>query len=169
MNRMSLVVSRVLQRLSRAASPLMSLLLSGGTHRLMSSQLLIVRFTGRRTGRTFATPVSYVQEGSELLIPGGGKWWKNLMSGQAMVRLRGSWMPVSGSDVIDQQDEMSKVLGRMMAANPALSVFTGIRRGPDGQPDSKSLERELSRGFVIVRLVLQNHAGAEVLERSAVA
>ena len=165
---MPVILSRILQRLSRAGSPVARLLLSGGTHRLMSRQLLILRFTGRKTGRTYATTVSYVQEGDALLVPGGGKWWKNLMSGPVAVRLRGEWLPVT-SEVIDESRAMADALGRMMAANPALSVFTGIPRGPDGRPDSKSLERERSRGFVLVRLVIQNHAGAEMLERSAVA
>jgi len=46
----------------------------------------------------------------------------------------------------------------MLAINPAIAVFTGIRPGSDGRPFSKSLEREWRRGFVVVRL----HLSAEV-------
>jgi len=46
----------------------------------------------------------------------------------------------------------------MLAINPAIAVFTGIRLGSDGQPFARSLERERRRGFVVVRL----HLGAEV-------
>lgn len=164
----SVILSRVLQRLSRIGSPITRLLLSGGTHRLMSRRLLLLRFIGRKTGRTYVTPVSYVQEGDQLLVPGGGRWWKNLMSGPVTVRLRGKWLPVA-SQVIDEPQAMADVLGRMMAANRALSVLTGIRRGTDGRPDSRSLERERNRGFVIVRLMLQEETAADVLERSVVA
>ena len=155
----SVILSRVLQRLSRIGSPITRLLLSGGTHRLMSRRLLLLRFIGRKTGRTYVTPVSYVQEGAQLLVPGGGRWWKNLLGGPVSVRLRGDWLPVA-SEVISDPLAMTEVLGRMMAANPALAVLTGIRCGPDGRPDSRSLERERSRGFVIVRLLLQNNASA---------
>lgn len=165
---MNVILSRVLQRLSRIGSPVARLLLSGRTHRLMSRRLLVLRFTGRKTGRTYATTVSYVQEGDELLVPGGGKWWKNLKSGPVSIRLRGDWLPVT-SEVIDETQAMADVLGRMMAANPALSVFTGIRRGPDGRPDPRSLDRERSRGFVIVRLLLPDKAGVATAARSAVA
>ena len=54
---------------------------------------------------------------------------------------------------------MSEVLGRMMVANPAVPVFTGIGRGQDGQPNGDDLERERRRGFVVVRLHMQ-HAAA---------
>jgi len=46
----------------------------------------------------------------------------------------------------------------MLAINPAIAVFTGIRRGSDGRPFAESLERERRRGFVVVRL----HLSAEV-------
>jgi len=50
------------------------------------------------------------------------------------------------------------VLGRKLAVNRAIAVFTGIRPGSDGRPFAKSLEREGRRGFVVVRL----HLSAEV-------
>lgn len=164
----TVIVSRVLQRLSRIGGPVVRLLLSGGTHRLMSRRLLVIRFTGRKTGRIYARTVSYVQQGDELLVPGGGRWWKNLVSGPVAVRLRGDWIPVA-SEVIAEPEAMADVLTHMMAANPALSVFTGIPRGSDGRPDARSLEREQSRGFVIVRLRLQDRAAVETATRSAVA
>jgi hypothetical protein len=40
----------------------------------------------------------------------------------------------------------------MLAANPAVGVFMGIKPGPDGEPDAVALERERKRGFVVVRL-----------------
>jgi hypothetical protein len=35
-------------------------------------------FTGRETGRSCTIPVSYVEQGDVLLIPGGGDWKANL-------------------------------------------------------------------------------------------
>jgi deazaflavin-dependent oxidoreductase (nitroreductase family) len=132
-------------------------MLGGRAHVLMSRQLLLVAFTGRKTGRSYTTPVSYVREGDRLLIPGGGAWWKNLGSGPVSVRLRGSWFSVT-PEVITESSSLSEVLGRMMAANPALTVLTGIRRGADGLPAPESLERERRRGFVVVRLQLEDRA-----------
>ena len=157
MNNMSVVVSRVLQSVMRYFNPFMRLVLGSRAHRMMSGRLMLLSFTGRRTGRSYITPVSYVREGTNLLVPGGGAWWKNLASGTARVRLQGTWHVVT-PEVIREPEALSAVLSRMLAINPAIAVFTGIRPGSDGRPFAKSLERERRRGFVVVRL----HLSAEV-------
>lgn len=158
---MATTLSRMLQWLSRRGSPVVRWVLSGKSHSLMSRQLLLVSFTGRKTGRSYTTPVSYVRDGNELLIPGGGKWWKNLAGGPVSVRLKGSWMPVS-PEVITESQGMSEVLERVMVRNPAVPIFTGIGRGQDGQPNPEDLERERRRGFVVVRLHVQNQVRGAV-------
>jgi deazaflavin-dependent oxidoreductase (nitroreductase family) len=157
MNNISVVLSRVLQSVVRYFNPFTRLVLGSRAHRMMSGRLMLLSFTGRRTGRSYTTPVSYVREGTDLLVPGGGTWWKNLTSGTARVRLQGKWHVVT-PEVIREPVAMSAVLGRMLAINPALAVITGIRPGSDGRPFAESLERERRRGFVVVRL----HLGAEV-------
>src|SRR6267143_2578534 len=153
MNNMSAVVSRVLQSVVRYFNPFMRLVLGSGAHRMMSGRLMLLSFTGRRTGRSYTTPVSYVREGTNLLVPGGGAWWKNLTSATARVRLQGTWHVVT-PEVIRERVALSAMLGHMLAINPAIGVFTGIRLGSDGRPFAESLERELQRGFVVVRLHL---------------
>ena len=157
MDHISITLSRVLQWLSRTGSPLVRWVLSGRAHSLMSGQLLLVSFTGRRSGRHYTRPVSYVRHGNELLIPGGGKWWRNLGSGPVSVRLRGTWLRVTPEVVTDSRG-MAEMLGRMMASSRAVQVFTGIGRGRDGRPRPEDLERERRRGFVVVRFRLQDKA-----------
>src|SRR4051794_40860065 len=60
----------------------------------LSSQLMLLSYTGRKTGRAYRQPVSYVRDGDVLLTPGGGKWKLNLDE-SAPVRLR-----LSGRDVL---------------------------------------------------------------------
>ena len=157
MNNMSVLLSRVLQSVVRYSNPFMRLVLGSRAHRMMSGQLMLLSFTGRRTGRSYTTPVSYVREGTNLFVPGGGAWWRNLTSGTARVRLQGTWRVVT-PEVIQEPVALSAVLGRMLAINPAIAVFTGIPLGSDGRPFARSLERERRRGFVVVRL----HLSAEV-------
>lgn len=146
-------LSRVLQRASIFLSPVTRLILAGPLHRVISGNLLLVSFTGRVTGHRYAIPVSYVRDGGDLLVPGGGKWWKNFASGPVRVRLKGAWRPVS-AHVVSDPTAMAETLGRMIAMKPIVSLFTGIRRGPDMLPSPESLNRELERGFVVVRLQL---------------
>lgn len=146
-------VSRILQRVSIFMSPVMRFFLAGRLQMLMSRNLLLLSFTGRATGRSYLTPVSYVRDGGALLIPGGGKWWKNLGAGPVSVRLQGEWRDVR-AEVISDRQAMAETFARMIELSPVVSIFTGIKRGSDGLPDAVSLDRERKRGFVVVRLQL---------------
>ena len=56
----------------------------------LSKQLMLLSFTGRRSGKQYLQPVSYVPDGNTLLTPEGGKWKLNRGEGEPVrVRLRG--------------------------------------------------------------------------------
>src|SRR5438552_16956766 len=85
-------LSRVLQRLVRYFNPVARFLLATPLHSLMSSRLMLLRFSGRKTGRSYTTPVSYVRVGDSLLVPGGGAWWRTVEgTSQTYVYIRGVW------------------------------------------------------------------------------
>src|SRR5437868_15446189 len=95
-------LSRALQSAARYSSPFVRFVLATPLHRIMSSQLMLLRFTGRKTGRSYTTPVSYVLDGNSLLVPAGGAWRRNLEAGpRASVRLRGVWRTVT-SEVVGE-------------------------------------------------------------------
>jgi deazaflavin-dependent oxidoreductase (nitroreductase family) len=116
----------------------------------LSSRLMLVSYTGRRTGRAYRQPVSYARDGDTLLTPGGGKWKLNLREGEP-VRLR-----VAGRDVVARPElvrdakEADRLLRRMVASNPRLSSFVPfIER--DGTIERSKLEAALDHGFCVVR------------------
>jgi hypothetical protein len=76
-------------RLARTViNSLVSVILRSGAHRLLSPRLLLITFTGRKSGKAFTTPIRYAQEGDTLRIKVLAKysWWKNLR-GEATVRV----------------------------------------------------------------------------------
>src|SRR5438093_1258165 len=127
MNNMSVLVSRLLQSLMRYFNPFMRLVLGSRAHRMMSGRLMLLSFTGRRTGRSYITPVSYVREGTNLLVPGGGAWWKNLASGTARVRLQGTWHVVT-PEVIRELEDLSMLA--MSAWSRTAAAKSGTVRLP---------------------------------------
>ena len=91
-----------------------------------SGRLMLVSFTGRRTGRRYLQPVSYVQDGDTLLTPGGGNWKLNLRDDEPVrLRLRGRDV-VAWPEVVSDLDEVERLLQVMTAANP--SVGRQVRR-----------------------------------------
>ena len=145
-------LSQVLQRAVRYFNPVARFILNTRLHMVMSGRLMLITFNGRVTGLTYTTPVSYVREDDLLLVPGGGKWWKNIeATPQARVRLRGAWKAVT-PEVVREPRALRELMRRMLTANPAIAVFTGIKHGVDGWPDAAALERERQHGFVVVKL-----------------
>jgi deazaflavin-dependent oxidoreductase (nitroreductase family) len=53
---------------------------------------MLISVTGRKSGRTYTTPVNYVREGDELTVLSrrGRAWWRNLADpAPVLVQLRG--------------------------------------------------------------------------------
>jgi len=117
----------------------------------LSGRLMLVFLTGRKTGRSYRQPVSYVRHGTALLTPGGGKWKLNLQEGRPeRIRLRGRDV-LARPDLVGDIDEVERLLGVMTAANPRVRAFVGIPTGPDGRLDRGRLETAVKYGFRVVR------------------
>jgi hypothetical protein len=116
----------------------------------LSKGLMLVYFTGRKSGRTYRQPVSYVRADDTLLTPGGGRWKLNLQEGQ-VVRLR-----LEGRDVVVRPelvrdiDEVDQLLRHMVSVNRRLTSFVPFIE-PDGTIDRGKLETALGYGFCVVR------------------
>jgi hypothetical protein len=117
----------------------------------LSGRLMLITYRGRRTGNLYRQPVSYVQQDHILLTPGGGTWKWNLQSGQPVhIRLRGRNV-LARPELIQEVDEIDRLLAVMTAANPSVSAFVGIPKGADGHADRSRLEVAVRYGFRIVR------------------
>ncbi len=130
----------------------------------LSGRLMLVSFTGRKSGRSYRQPLSYVQQGDCLLTPGGGKWKWNLQEGREVkLRLRGRDF-LAYPELVKDPDEVDHLLGLMMAANPGVRAFVGIPRGADGRLDRSRLEDAISHGFRIVRWHLKRNPDASMVQ-----
>ena len=83
---------------------LVTTILRSRWHRMRSDHLLLLTFTGRKSGKAFTTPLRYTQEGATLRITVVYPWWKNLV-GNATVRilLRGQ-MRIGCAELLPEKD-----------------------------------------------------------------
>src|SRR5262249_33315097 len=121
----------------------------------LSSRLMLVFLTGRKTGRAYRQPVSYVRDADTLLTPGGGKWKLNLRAGDP-IRIRLAGRDVSARpQFVRDPDEVDRLLHYMMSRNPRLTSFVPfIDR--NGTIDPQQLEQAIRHGFCIVRWQVQS-------------
>ena len=79
---------------TRAVNRVVAALLRSPAHRLLSRRVLLLRWTGRRSGAGHETPVQYVEQGSDLLLLSWRerRWWRNFRGEGAPVEvvLRGA-------------------------------------------------------------------------------
>jgi deazaflavin-dependent oxidoreductase (nitroreductase family) len=132
------------------ANPVTRALLRLPVRTPLSSRLMLVTHVGRRTGRTYVQPVSYVRDGDTLLTPGGGRWTRNLHDGEPVeLRLEGRRV-VGRPDLVGDADEAKRLLRRMLEKNRALTRFVPFV-GRDGTIDHATLANALRHGFRVVR------------------
>jgi hypothetical protein len=117
----------------------------------LSKRLMLAFIIGRKTGKTYRQPMSYVRDGSTLLTPGGGKWKLNLRDGQPVrVRLRGRDV-FARPELVEAIDEVDRLLSVILAANPSAGSFVRIPKDADGRLDRDGLQTAIQYGFRIVR------------------
>jgi hypothetical protein len=116
----------------------------------LSGQLMLVFFTGRKSGKHYRQPVSYVADGDMLLTPGGGNWKLNLSDNRPVrVRLRGRDVQARPEFVRDPV-EVKGLLEKMMASNPRLTSFIPFI-GADKRINEAEMAMAIEHGFCIVR------------------
>jgi F420H(2)-dependent quinone reductase len=117
----------------------------------LGRNLMLAFIVGRKTGKLYRQPVSYVRDGDVLLTPGGGMWKLNLdPSVPVRLRVRGADLTVT-PELIGDPDEVGRLLTVLAKGNPRSTAFIGIARAPDGEFDRAGVEQATRYGFRIVR------------------
>ncbi len=140
----------------RRVNVIMRVLLSVPFRTPLSSKLMLVTYTGRKTGKRYRQPLSYVIDpatgaGDTLLTPGGGNWTLSLAGGTPVSsRLRGRTVPLR-PELVDDPAEVNLLLQRMTQLNPRLVRFVPLPRAEDGTFEIEPLTAAIAHGFCIVR------------------
>lgn len=98
----------------KVINPLMKALLRSPLHGPLSDSLLLITFTGRKSGQTYTTPVGYEQVDGTLYVTSQTDrvWWKNLRGGaDVSVRVRGENREGSADVIEDNGAVADYVLG----------------------------------------------------------
>jgi len=85
---------KVMRVVVGTTNPLTKRLLDSRFAGPMAKQLLVLRYRGRKSGKTFSTPVGYVRDGERIVIVTNPtyRWWPNFVGGaQAELRLPEGW------------------------------------------------------------------------------
>jgi deazaflavin-dependent oxidoreductase (nitroreductase family) len=81
---------------------IMKFILRSPLHGMVSDTIMIITFTGRKSGKTYSTPVTYIQQGSTITCFTRAPWWKNFKEEpQVKLRVRGEVLYGTATPVTD--------------------------------------------------------------------
>lgn len=138
-----------------AVNRVMRPLLRSPLHRLVSKKVALLTFRGRKSGKTYVLPVSYVQADDHTLLLGTETaWYKNLRGGVPVaVRLRGKER-TGTAEVIEDVEGMREAYRDILTRDPGYGRFVDVALGPDGEPPMEQVEAARARGLVVIRVRL---------------
>lgn len=145
-------------RALRRAKPLIVGILRSPVHALLSRDVLLMTYTGRRSARLFTLPLSYVAVGEALYLctrGPGSSWWRNLRGGADVeLVLRGRRVLARATVLNADSAEALVGLRAFVTHNPRTGVMLyKVQRGADGLPRTSDLAREVLAS-VVVRLTV---------------
>lgn len=133
----------------------LKLVLRSPFHALLSQSTMLVTVTGRKSGKTYTTPVNYLRQGDLLstISHRNRAWWKNLRGGApATLRLLGKDVPAAGS-VIEEDNAVAEKLTGFFQQAPQIARYSGIGLDEHGRPRPEDiLQAAKSRVMVQFKL-----------------
>ena len=146
-------LERVLYRVLNVG---VGLLLRSPLHGLAGGRVMLLTVTGRRSGRPFTVPVSYLRyKGGFLSFTSGGwsAWWKNLGEGAPVAawvrgrRITGSaWVETGGDAVVEG-------LGVFLTEFPGTAGRYGVGLDAGGRPDPRGVDAAVREGRAVMVVV----------------
>ncbi len=115
-------------RLLRLANPVVRLILRSPAHGLLSGRLLLLSYTGRRSGRNYEIPLRYAETGDDRLVavalrPARKLWWRSLGEPtRVFLLVRGERRSFMGS--LADGPERDEALARYVAGRDRLERLT---------------------------------------------
>lgn len=133
-------------------NPVMKALLRSPLHGLVSDMLLLITFTGRKSGRDYTTPVGYEDVDGTLYITSQTDrvWWKNLRGGaEVSVTVRGEQREAHATVIEDDEAVADYVLGFIDRNGLDSAGRLALSFRDDEVPDRPALVRGLEETVVI--------------------
>jgi len=102
--------------LIKLVNPLIKFMLNSPLHGRMSRRLMVLSFTGRKTGKRYSTPVGYVQQGKDIFVF-THSLWRNNFEQPAPIQMRIRGKDVSGTAHLVRDPSRIKHMIQMLTAS----------------------------------------------------
>ena len=139
------IASSIENWLYRVANPVVKVLLRSPLHGIASGNITLLHFRGRKSGREFVTPLSYVRENGTvcLMSAHSTRWWMNLREEGVPVSLEIARETYTGKARLwdGDSDELRERVRRYLCALPRDAKVYGIKLDGNRTPVEESLAK----------------------------
>jgi hypothetical protein len=145
---------RIMRLVIGATNPLTKRLLDSRFAGPMAKALLLLRYRGRKSGRTFTTPVGYVREGDRVVMVTSPtyRWWPNLVDGAHVeLRLPEGWRSGRGEVVMPDDPRYDETLAfQVSRRGPGLVRGFGLDVDDQGRLDPESRATAATKAHLVL-------------------
>ena len=120
---------------------IMKWLIGSPLHFFVSSNMMLITFTGKRSGKTYTTPVNYFTaedyNGAYYATTSLAerKWWRNLRGGaRVSVRIKGRELKAQ-AEAFESQEQVAQGIVEFLRKNPKYSKYFDVTVDENGEPD----------------------------------
>ncbi len=142
-------------------NPVIHPILDSCFHRLFSSRLVLLKFTGRKSGKEFVTPVGYSKFGDTILIglteTHNRNWWRNYREPwPMMLKHKGRWLEGEGLVVVPGSEEYVAWCDKIFTRDAFMpKIFKIHDYNPDEGLQDGQLQILLENGSGLVKFTRQ--------------
>lgn len=133
-------------------NPLIGALLRSPLHGLMSNSLMLLTYTGIKSGRRYTTPVRYVRVDGAIrcYTSAENKWWRNLKGGaRVTLRVAGHEGNYEARALFNDPPTIRAALQHYLRLFPGDAAYHDIRLNRDGSLVLEDLERASHDAVVV--------------------
>ena len=120
----------------------MRFILRSPLHGMVSKYLTLITFTGRKSGKTYTTPVSYYQQNNQVTIFTHADWWKNLQNGASVsLRLQGREFQGLAKAIAEDKQTVAAILTTHLRKSPFDARFYDVTIDEHGKPIPEDVKK----------------------------
>ena len=127
----------------RIVNHLVVLIARSPIHLLVSTQILVTQFNGRKSGNPYRVPVSFHKDENTYtcVTLRSNLWWKNLIALERTdIWLNGRLVNVQLELEYEDDEVVKSNLRHLVSGNAIDAFFAKVKLNKDGSPDEKSLD-----------------------------
>jgi hypothetical protein len=137
-------------------NPIMKWLITSPLHFFVSKNMMLIIYTGRKSGKTYTTPINYLRVGNTIYATSRQNrvWWRNLR-GKIPVKLVLERKKVTAiPEVAEDQESITTLMANYFQLAPKLARYYKVRLDSAGVLVPEDLAR-IAKTMIVVTFKIE--------------